>query len=132
MATHRINLRGPWDYQFLGNQSGTEAMPREWRLLFGDRAGTATFRRKFHRPTNLDPHEQVLIVFTEVGGSGRVWINDQPVGDFTAHGELVEFEITKLLKPFNELSVEIAFDPGVDEQQQGGLFGVTALEIRSE
>lgn len=132
MTTHRINLRGPWDYEFDGGVSGTQAMPREWRTLFNDRAGTATFRRKFHRPTNLDPHERVLIVFTEVAGSGRVSINGDHVGEFTAHGELVDFEITKLLKPFNELTVEIAFDPAADGRQQGGLFGVTSIEIRGE
>jgi len=132
MTTHRINLRGPWDYQFDGNLSGTEAMPREWRALFGDRAGTATFRRKFHRPTNLDPHERVLIVFTEVGGSGRVSINGKQVDEFSAEGELVEIEITAFLKPFNELAVELKFDPHFDAHQRGGLYGVTALEIRSD
>lgn len=107
-------------------------MPREWRTLFNDRAGTATFRRKFHRPTNLDPHERVLIVFTEVAGSGRVSINGDHVGEFTGHGELVEFEITALLRPFNELAVELKFDPHLESNQKGGLFGVTALEIRNE
>ena len=122
MASHRINLRGPWDFtwqqdsadpadQPAVSKAGTATMPREWTALFGDVAGTAQFRRKFHRPTNLDPHERVLIVFTELRGTGNVRLNESPLGEFNADGGLVDFEITTAMKPFNELIVDVSFDP---------------------
>ncbi len=107
-------------------------MPREWQAIFGLAGGTVQFRRKFHRPTNLEPHERVMIVFTESRGTGEVGLNGLSVGQFAAVGDAVEFEISTLMKPFNELSVEITFDPNLDPAISGGLFGVVALEIRSE
>ena len=105
-------------------------MPQEWRVLFGEIPGTAQFRRKFHRPTNLEPHERVILVFTEVRGTGSVQLNEWPVGEFTGNGKSVEFEITSLMKPFNELSVEVTFDPATQPSLSGGLYGAVALEIR--
>lgn len=137
MPFHRINLRGPWDYQWLdghgvpSSTQGTIAMPCEWRLIFGAAAGTARFRRKFHKPTNLESHEVVKIVLTEIRGSGTVSLNGDHLADFSSSGEAVEIEITPFLNPFNELSIDLKFDPIVNSAVQGGLFGVTAIEIRS-
>ena len=140
MASHRINLRGPWDFLWLRStdislvpisETGTVNMPKDWQSVFGLISGTSRFRRKFHRPTNLDPHEQVMIVFTEIRGAGTIRLNDQPVGSFTASERSVEFEITAFLKPFNELEVEIEFAAKQEPAEAGGLFGVVALEIRS-
>ena len=137
MPSHRINLRGPWDYRWLNGAAqpisaqGTVAMPCEWRNVFGLVCGTAEFRRKFHKPTNLESHESVVIVLTEVGGQGKASLNGVSLGEFSSAGDLVEFEITNSLSPFNELMIEVAFDPSADEDLKGGLYGVTALEIRS-
>jgi len=139
MASHRINLRGPWDFSWRSDdlsgtvpvsKTGTVAMPKEWRELFGELAGTAQFRRKFHRPTNLEPHEQVLVVCKELRGTGSVRLNDVPVGSFTSAEGPVEFDISTLMKHFNELDVEISFDPSRNTNLPGGLYGVVALEIR--
>lgn len=141
MASHRIHLRGPWDYDWTQiaiehcepvTKSGTATMPQDWNTLFGKAAGTAQFRRKFHRPTNLEPHEQVMILFTEVRGAGSVQLNGRPVGQFTATGGPIEFDISTLMNSFNELTVDITFDPNTDQDAAGGLFGVAALEIRTE
>lgn len=107
-------------------------MPCEWRRIFGEAVGTARFRRKFHKPTNLESHEVVKIVMTEVRGAGVVSLNDNRLADFSSSGEAVEIEITPFLNPFNELSIELKFDPVVNSGVQGGLFGVTAIEIRSD
>lgn len=107
-------------------------MPQSWQATFGDTGGTAEFRRKFHRPTNLEPHEQVLLVLTEVRGSGRLLLNELPLGSINSSGESVEFDISRLLNPFNEVAIELTFDPRTNPSLPGGLFGAVALEIRSE
>jgi hypothetical protein len=141
MASHRIHLRGPWDYVWLDPAnnvretslatSGTVAMPREWQAVFGDVSGTARFLRKFHRPTNLDPHESVFIVLTKVRGSGTARLNDTDLGSFSSDGGTVAFDISQALEPFNQFAVDITFQQTSAPRQSGGLYGVVALEIRS-
>ncbi len=137
--SHRIQLKGPWDYEWklaiaeeleLTSQSGTVRMPRDWQSIFGHRSGTAEFRRKFHRPTNVESHETVILVFTGIRGRISAWLNRDRLGDFTGTDIAVEFDVTLLLKEFNELRVEIAFDPQAERDVSGGLYGVVALDIR--
>jgi hypothetical protein len=136
MPSHRMHLKGPWDILAIpGSEQSPESrsvtLPQSWRTLFGPAAGTARFRRAFHCPTNLDPHETVWIVLTEVGGAGQVWLNDQPCGTFdAATTSPPRFEITSHLKPRNHLTVEVTFDPG-STTAVGGLYGAVALEIVS-
>jgi hypothetical protein len=131
-----MHLKGPWELLVVpGFQPSPEmrtvTMPQSWQTLFGPVAGTARFRRAFHRPTNLAPHETVWIVLTEVGGMGRVWLNDQPCGTFAPlTASPPRFEITSHLKPRNHLTVEVTFDPG-STTAEGGLYGAVALEIVS-
>ena len=142
MSVHRINLRGPWDYAWqepnAGHHSvafaisGTVSMPQEWRSLFGDVGGCARFQRKFHRPTNLEPHERVFIVLTEARGTGSVKLNETPLGEFTANATEHKFDVTKALEPFNVLTVELTHCPSEAPDQSGGLYGVVAIEIRNE
>ena len=139
--SHRIQLKGPWDYDWKSavvdglepaTQSGTVTMPKEWRSLFGDRSGTAEFRRKFHRPTNLESHETVILIFTGIRGQVEVLLNHQHLGEFIGAGAAVEFDVTSRLKEFNELRVQIAFDSQADPDVGGGLYDVVTLEIRWE
>lgn len=140
MSSHRIHLKGPWEYHWSPPESanskdaaeGSVNMPRDWHSLFGDRAGTAQFRRPFHRPTNLDSHEQVFIVLTEVRGDGTIFLNDIDVGMIHGIGRPVEFEVTSLLKSFNQLMINLHFDPVSSAGAPGGLFGAVALDIRSQ
>lgn len=141
MPSHRINLRGPWDYRWISDWPlassekpglGTITMPQDWQAIFGSSRGTAEFRRKFHRPTNLEPHERVTILMTEVRGAGRVKLNETNLGEFVSSGDPVEFDVTACLQSFNELIVEITCDPGQAPEQSSGLFGVTAIQISSD
>ena len=56
---YRIRLRGPWEVALI-ERDGTAAplrfayIPAEWRELFGERAGTGVFRRRFNRPASGD------------------------------------------------------------------------------
>jgi hypothetical protein len=139
MPSHRIHLKGPWTFCWkeAGNQdvppltAGTVTMPQDWSTLFGHCSGTVEFARRFHRPTNLEPHESVMLVLSEVRGTGAIRLNNQPVGEFTAYGDSIEFEITTLMNSFNELIIKIMFAPKAEPERTGGLSGAVALEIRS-
>src|SRR5262245_57262557 len=83
-------------------------------------AGRVRFRRRFGYPGNIDDTERVWLTFAGIEGSAAVALNGQPLA---YHAEN-EHEITALLRPRNELVVEI------DGPETGGLWGEVALEIR--
>lgn len=140
MSVHRIRLIGPWDYVWLeaadptmdapAATAGTIKMPCDWESIFGPRAGRATFSRRFHRPTNLDPHEKVFIVLTGVGGAGRLSLNGLAMGEFDGKAKSAEVEVTDNLESFNQLEVTVDFAP--DDTSLGGLYDAVALEIRQD
>ena len=113
MPTHLIRLNGPWTCEgpapagaeppHTGSHDVT--VPATWRSLFGDTAGTARFRRRFHKPTNLEPHERVRIAVEEPIGPARLTLNGDPLHE--APGAPGRFDVTDALRPYNELTVEI-------------------------
>ncbi len=139
MPTHRIRLLGPWEYEFCdvtgttrsSERSGTMTMPADWYSLFGDSAGTVTLRRKFHCPTNLEPHERVFVVMAGLDGKGTAWLNENSLGAFTSSGGGTEFDVTSHLKPFNTLAIHLSFSPVGGQEMKRGLIQPVALEIRS-
>lgn len=139
MPTHRIHLKGPWQYEWLGAgdahlpfpRSGRVTMPADWQSLFGERSGTARFTRRFHRPTNLEPHERVLLAFDGVGGAARIALNGRSLGVIDAPARSARFVVTEFLSLNNELAVELRFDPDRCGQP-GGLWGPVAIEIASD
>jgi hypothetical protein len=140
MPPHRIHLKGPWNCAWKEGtfdetngrpQIGTVTMPREWRAIFGKSRGCAQFKRKFHRPSNLESHERVMLVLTEVRGQGSIQLNQHQLGAFGGIGDRIEFEITSLMNSFNELTIDIEFDPHAENNLAGGLYGPVALDIYS-
>ena len=148
LKVHRIHLRGPWEYEWISDSpnltkpqnrsergsfpaTGRVKMPADWESIFGAIFGTVRFRRRFHQPTNLDPHERVFIVFDGVGGAMRVWVNSRELGRIEETIEPIEFEVTELLRPSNLLVVEIEFNADADGLQAGELWAAVAIEIRS-
>lgn len=145
VPTHRIRLIGPWEYAWTPTASlptevneasdvpatGNVRMPCDWLSLFGTKSGVATFSRRFHRPTNLEPHERVFLVFEGIGGAGRVGLNDEPLGQVALTDRTIEFDVTGRLAPFNRMDVELQFTPSETAPTQGGLYGAVVLEIRS-
>jgi hypothetical protein len=105
-------------------------MPATWQSLFGDAAGTARFRRRFNRPTNLDPDERVFLVFGGLAGWVRVSLNGAELGSLSAGHDPAEFDVTPRLAPRNTLDVEVTFDPAAVAGRPGGLWAPVALEIR--
>ena len=137
---HRIRLLGPWEFAWEGSAGGetplvtegTTAMPCDWNGLFGAVAGTAIFRRRFHRPSNLEAHERVWLICTGVRGRGSVSLNETLLSEFTSDGEAVECEVTSHLQPFNVVSIRLSVGAIKEHQPPGGLFQPVVLEIRSE
>lgn len=165
---YRIRLRGPWEIAPLASggrgtrASGSAAeceaeqqlpltpiapefetvdMPASWRELFGDESGTVLFRRRFNRPTHLEPHQRLSIALTDVAGAVSVRVNgalravsrEPRAGPrdsvlSTPHSALC-YDITDVLQDYNLLEVEITFDPRAAPDNPGGLWQPVVLEI---
>jgi hypothetical protein len=104
MYPHRIRLRDPWV---------CEPLP----------AG-ARFRRRFGYPGRIDAHERVWLTFAGLRGRADVWLNGQILGRHDAGSGPFEHEVTALLRPRNEVVIE------VDGVTAAGLGGEVALEVR--
>lgn len=137
MAPHRIHLRGPWEVSgpwldVAGGSQRTVTLPIAWHAIFGTQAGTATFRRWFHRPTNLAVEDRLAIILTGVRGSGCLRMNDDPWQPLHLDGTQARVAITlALLRQRNRLEIELTFDP-LTTSEAGGLFAAVALEIASQ
>jgi hypothetical protein len=136
MSAHRIQLRGPWQLEW---QSGggpfaqKVRLPAEWDELFSGHGGRVCLTRKFHRPTNLGPNEQVDLVFDQWPGVWTIRLNQQTVGQFgdAAPECSKRITITPLLRPTNELTVETQIEQTGNVHAAYGLMGQVALEIHT-
>jgi hypothetical protein len=68
--------------------------------------GRICWRRRFSRPTGLDPGEAVWLCIASRGAMLSVTLNGQPLASIEPTNALGEFEITARLRPRNELAVE--------------------------
>jgi hypothetical protein len=135
MYPHRIRLRGPWECEPLARgDRAEEPLPRPFRLTMPcrwgegglvDFAGRARFRRRFGYPGRIDEHERVWLTFAGIDGSAEIRLNDCLLGYSRDHSGSLEFEVTALLRPRNELVVDV---DGTAERR--GLWGEVALEVR--
>jgi beta-galactosidase/beta-glucuronidase len=141
---HRINLKGPWVYEWLDGPHGSAnsdasknsplladsrvRMPTSLQTVFGNVSGRILFRRRFQRPTNLDENEQVHIAFDGIGGRADIAVNGQSLGNVADNAETVSFDMTQLLGPSNELTVELTISSG-DDLSPAGLYKPVAIEI---
>lgn len=138
-TVHSIKLKGPWsiirrpDHASSTDETTPESvhLPADWRMLFGDVAGTAVFERRFNRPTGLSEGHRVRIVLRDVAGLNHVVLNDVPLPlEHGAAGSQV-VEITRRMERHNRLTIELVFDPTLRSDQRGGLWQPVILEIES-
>ncbi|HEX4073245.1 MAG TPA: hypothetical protein VHX68_18845 [Planctomycetaceae bacterium] len=137
MSRHRIQLRGPWQLEWTseGGESAEKIrLPVEWDELFSGRVGRVCLTRKFHRPTNLGPNEQVDLLFEQWPGVWIVSLNHHRVGEVRdASSESPErITITASLESTNVLAAETQIEQPADPLLRRGLMGKVALEIRSD
>ena len=88
MIPHSIRLRHPWD----------EVAPST-----PDRKA---FRRRFNRPTGLDPWETVSLEVDRVLYCGEVALNGTALGELQT-SELFAADVTGLLQESNLLTIEV-------------------------
>jgi hypothetical protein len=90
-----------------------------------DFAGRVRFARRFGQPRQIDAYEHVWLTFDGVDGLAEVRLNGQPLGRREGRAGPFEFEATELLRPRNELTVDVEAD-----HPRAGLWGEVALEVR--
>lgn len=149
---HAIRLRGPWEFEVLkrANEtsgetsgmrpvSGKTSLPCDWSETLGrDFRGRVRYRRRFNRPSGLDPHERVWLVVEGVDAFGAVALNGRQLGEARGYASPASFDVTELLQPGNELLLEVELPresagvlrPG-RENLPGGPIGEVRLEIRA-
>ena len=136
---HQIRLRGPWQVAWLGDDSPENAvpsfdtvyLPESWVELFGDADGRALFRRRFNRPSNLDPHERVGILLTDIRGEAIVRCNSSEITPADDAPSLQRYDVTDVLQDFNVLDIEIVCRPSAIPEKDSGLWRPVLLEIRT-
>ena len=115
-------------------------MPATWGATLGEMfRGRVSYRRKFGKPTGLQPSDRVELVCDGVDAFGTAELNETLLGDIPPGLRLTRFDITKLLQPRNQLIIEVSL-PMLDsrasgmhaserEHRTGGIVGEVRLEI---
>lgn len=144
---HVIRLRGPWDFELLdceqdkGNGGALRArgrvtLPASWGNEFGaDFLGRVRYRRRFNRPTGLDPHLRVWLVIDGVDAHGACRLNGHELSPIDGYALRAACDVTNDLAPANVLEVDVERTPDEirpgRERLPGGLIGEARLEIRT-
>src|SRR5262249_20137167 len=101
-------------------------MPAQWgEVGLEGHAGTVRFRRRFGLPRQLDDWERVWLVCQGLTGRASWSLNGKPVRPGIGGEDLLEAEITSLLRERNELAVGL--QPGSADRF---VWEELALEIR--
>lgn len=131
MYPHRIRLRGPWECEPLLHRGDSAELPPPCRITMPCRwsegglpgfTGRVRFRRAFGYPGRIDAHERVWLTFAGIVGRAEVQLNNSALGCICAASE---FDVTSLLRPRNELAIEIECS-----SDQENLWEEVALEVR--
>ena len=119
---HAIRLAGPWEVVRGDAPPRKVRMPAAWEAVFST-PGTAVFRRRFNRPTNLGDGTRLWLSVPEYAGAIAVRLSGEPLG--TATGEPFRAEVTGLAgSPTLEIEVTAGEGP-----PPTGLYGPVLLEI---
>lgn len=105
-------------------------LPATWLSLFGEKAGTARFERKFNLPTNLRGEDRVFVRLpVETGRIVSCALNGVSLSECPEDPRT--YEISSNLQCFNRLAIEIEWIPGELPADRGGLWQPVLLEIVS-
>jgi beta-galactosidase/beta-glucuronidase len=153
---HAIRLRGPWQFEPLARSveasdgqivehhddlppPGRGTVPSDWGAALGtDFRGRVAYSRSFNPPGTLDPHERLWLVVEGVDAWGVVSLNGTRLGEVPGYAVWSGFDITRLVGPRNEVTLEVELHMGNAslrpgrENLPGGPIGEVRLEVRSQ
>lgn len=104
---HRIRLRGPWEAAWL-DAAGVAGpfvrfpFPGVWRELPGSPSERARLRRRFARPSNLEPAERVWLVCEALPPEAEVRLDGLPLEPRAAR-----WDVTDRLRGSHLLEIEL-------------------------
>ncbi|MFV0446686.1 MAG: hypothetical protein ACK5Q5_24200 [Planctomycetaceae bacterium] len=78
--------------------TGGEALPAE----------PVRLERRFHRPTNLDVSDRVVLILPTGAQPRLIALNSQPLTDVCRLGDSRAWDLTSQLQPGNQLRLEFA------------------------
>lgn len=122
MPLHVIRLRGPWEYELISaqscgiRQSGTVQIQSAWPPeLANARGESIRLRRRFHRPTGLEPRDRVWLCVSGLEDIDEVQLNGmvlRPSGESErdeqrARRSLWRWEITDCLEASNAVVIGV-------------------------
>ncbi len=159
-----MRLHGPWHYEPLARTcihadgridelpgglpaAGTMKLPAVWHgtPLDGFR-GRVRWTRRFHGPRSLEPHERLWLVFNGVDYFADVSLGGRLLGRHEGYFDSFDFDVTPLIRPRNELVVDVACPAEADPTRPhmvrgrreslcprfvGGIWRDVVLEVRS-
>ena len=143
MGRHRIQLRGPWQFEWLqrrgpedqGAAAGRVKLPDQWTQLLDRTGGRLRMTRRFGRPANLEPQERVLLFVERIRGGGQLRVNGQPLLQFdqpeAARDDPLWVDVTRLLQPSNWLEITVELPAVAADVARDGLWAGVGMEIRS-
>jgi hypothetical protein len=121
---HRIRLRGPWEYDATGGAAGRGRLSLPAALsgtALAEHSGPVRFSRRFGYPGRIDAGERVWLLVEGLASAAAISLNGTDLGSAAEAG----FDVTSLLEPRNELTVELAVTAG-----QGAPWNEVCLEVR--
>ncbi len=135
MYPHPIRLRGPWQCEVLADPAGQArqsapvrqvAMPARWDALgLGEIQGRVRFLRRFGYPGQIDDDERVWLTLAGLAGPCAVWVNGTLLAETDTAPDWLEWDVTALLRPRNELRLERGIGPAAAQP-----WTEAALEVR--
>ncbi|MEO1995284.1 MAG: hypothetical protein ABGZ17_08410 [Planctomycetaceae bacterium] len=143
MGRHRIQLRGPWQFEWLRRDgdagpfdaAGRVKLPEEWAPLLTGTSGQLRLMRRFGRPANLEPQEQVQVYVEGIFGRGQLLINGRAMIRMerpgTVRTDRIWEEITPILTASNHLEIVIEFASISAEVAADGLWSSIGIEMIS-
>jgi len=112
-STHRIRIRGPWQFRILQpaapeEESQTVTMPRDWTDDLGrDFQGVVEYSRFFNRPTNIDASTKLTLVFEQIIGDAEVTLNGEALVHLDWPNFPARVDVSGRLQNRNQLIVRV-------------------------
>jgi beta-galactosidase/beta-glucuronidase len=153
---HFIRLRGPWNWQPVSRwtqnpsgewqltandlpQGGAIVLPGDWNAILGENhLGSVLFTRTFRCPQAIAAAAHVSLEIEDANRQAKVELNDQLLGEiissqlpaaYTVQRCPARFDITRLLRPSNLLSVTVTSSPPDEGKERCGHLGLVRLAI---